>query len=990
MSISKMDSYYNVRLMIWIFFLICFTVCAGFSFAQPTILAPTQTDEIIIDNGATGKADPNDRIRYKVTIQNTGITGATGTQLNIVPDPRTTFVAGTFRSSPLALADSYASTGNVGLNIPVASGLKANDFDDNIPGLTITAGTFTTTQGGSIMISADGSFMYTPVAGFTGSDTYTYTLNDANGVGGGVPATDMAVVTITVSNLIWFIDNSSVAATSDGRLTSPFKSLADFNVGSATVGDLTYIEHTGTNYTGGIVLQDNERVYGEGHTGAANLSGVLPFTLAPNSKMLPNINGTRPIITNASGDGVTLAQNNNLRGFDVGNCSDFGMDNSGANSIGNLVVSEVAITNTTGGGFDASNGSGASTNAVFSSISSTGGVNGIDLVSCAGTFTVNGGTITNPTGTGVLISGGSVVFSSSGVITDNTGFAVDVDNHDSGNVTFSGNITSTATGIRVQNCGGGTKTFSGSSKSLNTATNNAVSLLSNAGATITISNGGLVISTTSGVGFNATGGAAAINVTGTGNTITTTTGTALNVVSTTIGGSNLNFLSISANGAPNGINLNSTGAGGLIVSGDGGGSNNNSGGIIQNTTSHGVSLNTVANVRLNYMGITNNLGSGISGPTINGFQLNRCNITGNGNDAASDESGINVTGLTGSAIAGSNPTSITNCIISNNNEFELQITNSAGTLTDLQMSGNTISSNGLPINGNGSSPHGNLVNFLALGNANMKTTVTSSSFIGNWNPTSPPATITATAMQCDHSGTSGTMTANISGCTFTNNNVGPQASVAGGGKVLFDFNNNTITGSRAIGINFFADANPPFTKSLEGKVVNNIIGIVDVTNSGAMLGNGIRIQNEGAVPITMLIDGNTIQEVQSFPGINLNAGLSGIATGGQLTSLTITNNIIRKMNGSRAITLQDNQNAPNTPAPTICVNMSGNIMSDIFGQAGDGTYVRLRRLNGDFNVTQASMAALEAANTCTGGCAGKFTYSGTIDFGQPVCPLPSN
>jgi len=41
-------------------FLIRFTVCAGFSFAQPTILAPTHTDEIIIDNGATGKADPND------------------------------------------------------------------------------------------------------------------------------------------------------------------------------------------------------------------------------------------------------------------------------------------------------------------------------------------------------------------------------------------------------------------------------------------------------------------------------------------------------------------------------------------------------------------------------------------------------------------------------------------------------------------------------------------------------------------------------------------------------------------------------------------------------------------------------------------------------------------------------------------------------------------------------------------------------------------
>lgn len=612
--------------------------------AQPTIPPPTQTDEIIIDNGATGKADPNDRIRYKVTIQNTGTTGATGTQLNIVPDPRTTFVPGTFRSSPLALPDSYACTGNVGITIPVASGLKANDFDDNIPGLTITAGTFATTQGGSIMISADGSFMYTPAAGFTGNDTYAYTLNDANGVGGGVPATDLGLVTITVSNLIWFIDNSSVAVTSDGRLTSPFKSLADFNAGSVVVGDLTYIEHTGTNYTGGIVLQDNERVYGEGHTGAVNLSGVLPFTLAPNSKTLPNINGTRPIITNASGDGVTLAMNNNLRGFDVGNCSDFGMDNSGTNSIGNLIVSEVAITNTTGGGFDASNGSSASMNAVFSSISSTGGVNGIDLTNCAGTFTVNGGTITNPTGTGVLISGGSVVFSSSGVITDNSGFAVDIDNHDSGNVTFSGNITSTGTGIRVQNCGGGTKTFSGSSKSLTTTTNNAVSLLSNTGATITISNGGLVISTTSGIGFNATGGATSITVTGSGNTLNSSSGaTCLNVDNSTIGSGNLNFQSItSIGGSAAGIILNTTGVlGGLIVNGDGTNTSkggNGTGGTIANkadggsentpTTGTAIYLNNTSNVILRRMQINDCQNFGLRGLSVGNVTFQYSTING--------------------------------------------------------------------------------------------------------------------------------------------------------------------------------------------------------------------------------------------------------------------------------------------------------------------------------------------------------------------------
>ncbi|MBL7806161.1 MAG: cadherin-like domain-containing protein, partial [Saprospiraceae bacterium] len=166
-----------------------------------TVPTPTQTDEIIIDNGAAGKADPADRIRYKVTIQNTGAADANGVQLNVVPDPRTTFVPGTFRSSPLALPDAYASTGNVGIIVPAASGLKANDFDDNIAGATVTAGTFASTQGGSVTISSDGGFTYTPPPGFTGSDMFNYTLVDGNPVGLPVPTSDVGTATITVSNL---------------------------------------------------------------------------------------------------------------------------------------------------------------------------------------------------------------------------------------------------------------------------------------------------------------------------------------------------------------------------------------------------------------------------------------------------------------------------------------------------------------------------------------------------------------------------------------------------------------------------------------------------------------------------------------------------------------------------------------------------------------------------------------------------------------------
>lgn len=577
-----------------------------------TIPTPTQTDQIILDQNSNSKADPGDKIRYNVTIQNTGGSNATNVQLNAVPDSRTTLDGASFRSSPVAANDGpYACTGNVGINIPAASGVKANDYDDNLSGATLSV--VTAPASGSVTLNNDGSFTYTPNAGFTGNDQFTYEITDVTPIMGHTPvmADIRATVTITVSNLIWFIDNSSTATTADGRRNTPFKTLAAFNAGSAAAGDVVYIEHTGTNYTGGIVLQNNERLFGEGHTGGANLADVVIFDLAPNGFALPNINGSRPIIENASGDGVTLAENNTLRGFNVDNCISFGIENSGTTTVGNLVVSEVAINNTTGGGFDASHGSGASMNAVFDAISSIGGANGINLTSCAGTFTVNGGTITNATGAGVLISGGTVAFSNSGAITTNAGLAVDVDNHDSANtLTFSGNITSTnGGGIRVQNCGAGTKLFSGSALNLSTGANAGVTLTSNTGATINFTGGNLDIVSTSGVGFSATGGGT-VTVQGASNTINSTNATALNVSNTTIGASGLTFLSIScgnnnAGADPTtGIVLNTTGnSGGLTVTGTG--TTDGSGGTIQFIQQRGADIQSAINITLKNMNFTN-------------------------------------------------------------------------------------------------------------------------------------------------------------------------------------------------------------------------------------------------------------------------------------------------------------------------------------------------------------------------------------------------
>ncbi len=385
-----------------------------------------------------------------------------------------------------------------------------------------------------------------------------------------------------------------------------------------------------------------------------------------------------------------------------------------------------------------------------------------------------------------MILNGSVTFSSSGAVTDNTGFAVDVDNHDSNNVTFSGNITSTGTGIRVQNCGGGTKTFSGGSKSLNTGANSGVTLTSNTGATITISGGGLVITTTSGTGFNATGGATAVNVTGSGNTISSPTGTALNVNATTIGASGLTFQSISSanSAAPDGIILDNTGSsGGLTVTGDGSNTSlggNSSGGTITNktgsdlstTTGIGIYLNNTKDVVLRRMTIGSNQNHGIRGLSVTNFTLEYSTFNGtngtNPNNNGYDQYGEgcivfgnqSTSGLTGTG-------TITSCLISGGSARNLSIVNPSGTLNRVTISGCNFGHNGA--GGNGS------LSLEARSGATLNATVQSCTFTGSPGDASNFTGQQGTSMDIIYGGvtaTPGTGLGNVITNNHPNNNIG--------------------------------------------------------------------------------------------------------------------------------------------------------------------------------------------------------------------------
>lgn len=91
---------------------------------------------------------------------------------------------------PVAGNDSYSTSINTALNV-VAPGLLANDSDPDGNALNVIANS--PSANGTIIVGADGSFSYTPNSGFTGSDSFTYTISDGKG------ENVIATATITIS-----------------------------------------------------------------------------------------------------------------------------------------------------------------------------------------------------------------------------------------------------------------------------------------------------------------------------------------------------------------------------------------------------------------------------------------------------------------------------------------------------------------------------------------------------------------------------------------------------------------------------------------------------------------------------------------------------------------------------------------------------------------------------------------------------------------------
>lgn len=880
----------------------------------PTVSA-TKTDSLFTDVDSDLQADPGDTLKYTVTIGASG-EDATGVTFTDTVDPNTAFVGGTLRATPVAVNDSYVATGNVRISVP-APGVLGNDFA-GIPSATISAPA-TSANGGDVAVNADGSFTYNPPAGFEGPDTFTYTLTNSEGSNPGT-------VTINVSGMIWFINNNA-SCPCDGRLTTPFNTLASFAAVNNGVGnnpaanDNIFLYESAIDYVGPVTLLNGQRFIGQDAT--ASLSSITGLTPPSYSDPLPATNsgnGTIVNITSAS-TAITVASGNTLVGFTGG---DAVTDISGA-GFGTLTISDVTL-NGTGQALNLTTGTLAAT---FVSISSTNSATtGISLTGVAGTLTTPTTTITNPTGIGISVgtSGGTLNF---------------------------GNTTSTGSG--------GT----------------GVSLLTNTGA---ITFGALNISPdsnqrgllatdnsntiTSASGTISTSGAPAVE-------ITRGVGTTPLVISLT---------SVSTSGGLNGIKLTNT-SGSFTVTGDGSMTaglldRDGSGGTLSSTTGDSVSLTNTQNVTLRQMNITNAALDGVEATGGNNVTLSAVDINtpGSTNPAPvggfGSGNGFRATNVTGD-IEFDNNSRVINWQASQSNAVLLHLTSTNFTSFTVDNAFITTSATGA------AGIHANL-NGATTGTVTLTDTdLTLIDQNGAQILNNGSGTITSVVQRnnfhdADATGGDGNNTLFIaqSGSGVSNFTVGGAAAADGN-----TFHNLarlvTATGVIAINCATVGQVGSRLNGSVQNNNINNSVGFV---NGRRAIDFGIEANGGSHGGHSILVANNTINNVNS-QGINMT--WNSVAGGDVLNNnFTIRDNLLTtvgtqgNVDSGSGIELECNVDATNTGADLSAnILVQGNSVQNSNTSALGTTFEVNNRNFGGNNTSSINLTVL--GNTFTNNAAGE-------------------
>lgn len=223
-------------------------------------------------------------------------------------------------------ADLFAWIGNTPLAIP-APGVLGNDP----AGSAVASASATTSLGGSVTVNANGSFNYTPPAGVSGSDTFTYTVS-------GFPAT---TVTIQMDTVAWYVENTA-AAGGNGSFGIRFNTLAAAAAASLP-GDTIFVftgDGSETGQNSGITLKANQKLIGEGVAFA--FAGITIVPAGAAAPLISNVALAGALDTPS----VTLANNNEVAGLQVTTLAVNGNEGILANAVTGFNIHDNSILNT--------------------------------------------------------------------------------------------------------------------------------------------------------------------------------------------------------------------------------------------------------------------------------------------------------------------------------------------------------------------------------------------------------------------------------------------------------------------------------------------------------------------------------------------------------------------------------------------------------------------------------------------------------------------
>jgi hypothetical protein len=207
--------------------------------------------------------------------------------------------------APTAVDDTAATKSDTAVTITV-DGLLADDS-----GTEISFTSFTQPGHGTVTTDEDGDLVYSPAAGYSGTDSFSYTIT---GTGG----TDTAVVTITVTPVAPAASDDSIETPADTAKTVPLTTLlgndsgtaiAVTSVGSASHGVVTRDEDGSVVYTPAKGFSGDDTfeytISGPGGTDTATVAVIVRPVAAGGALTVP-AGSQRDVRFDDLGDGLEV------------------------------------------------------------------------------------------------------------------------------------------------------------------------------------------------------------------------------------------------------------------------------------------------------------------------------------------------------------------------------------------------------------------------------------------------------------------------------------------------------------------------------------------------------------------------------------------------------------------------------------------------------------------------------------------------------------